>query len=79
MKAYSEGHDWANKATDHPSVKSLEWMENHGARKGLVTAGGREIKLWKLIESQGGYINTSSGIITKWEDTNTVKTRVTPL
>jgi len=75
VKAYSQGHDWTNKTTVHASVNCLEWMENHGARKALVTAGGREIQLWKLIESQGRQPIPSSGLIPRWEENNTVKTR----
>jgi len=77
VKAFSQGHDWTNKTTLHPSVNCLEWMENHGARKALVTAGGREIQLWKLIESQGRQTIASSGLIPQLSETNTIKTRFT--
>lgn len=67
VKAYNETHDWANMSTMQPSVKCLEWLENGGARKGLLTAGDRDISLWRLTESSGRNVSLSTGLVPQLE------------
>jgi hypothetical protein len=77
VKAYTEGHDWTDKTEVQPSVKYLEWMESSGAQKGLISAGNRDIKLWKMNENTNRQISKSSSFVPIIEETNIVKTQLT--
>jgi hypothetical protein len=77
VKAYNEGHDWADSSDVQASVKYLEWMENSGGRKGLVSAGNRDITLWKMSETVNKSISRTSCFIPMIEEADTIKTQLT--